>query len=239
VIAILLLAVPLLHLTLGSQARADDDPPVFIWRLTQEADGIRSYAREAGGSALLAFRGEVMLDAPIERVLSVVLEAERVGEWIPYLTESTILRWIDPPREYIQFTRFDPPWPVRDRVFLSRVLLEIDPQTGRTTLAYRNAPNERLPSRAGESKAIQGFAGGSAYLIEPVDDGRATRLFAISVADPKGTLPAWLINWIGSSWAHETMTALRAQIEKPDVVTMPWVRGLYREPHAEVEGAAQ
>jgi hypothetical protein len=196
------------------------------WQLTRDEDGIRSYVRASSNSDLLAFKGETTLDAPIDRVLSVVLDADRVGEWIPRIVESTVLRWERGSNEYIQFTRFNAPWPVKDRVFLSRVVLEIDPVTSRTSLRYYNAPEETLPVRD-DGPAIHGSAGGSYYLLEPADGGRATRLLAISAADPKGSLPVWLINWAGTSWAHETMSSLRAQVMRSDVHLLPIVRGLY------------
>jgi hypothetical protein len=211
-----------------SGANADPPPAAAeTWELTRDDDGIRSYVRASKDSPLLAFRGETTLDAPIDRVLSVVLDAERVGEWIPRITESTVLRWERGPREYIQYTRFDAPWPVKDRVFLSRVVLEVDPESSRTSLRYYNAPDEKLPERAGSSSAIHGSAGGSYYLLEPAAAGRATRLLAVSVADPKGSLPNWLINWAGTSWAHETMSSLRAQVGRRDISLLPIVRALY------------
>ena len=55
------------------------------------------------------------------------------------------------------------------------------------------------------------------------------RLTAVSMADPRGSVPAWLINWVGSSWAYDTMARLRAQVNRSDVVELPMVTQIYAD----------
>lgn len=57
----------------------------------------------------------------------------------------------------------------------------------------------------------------------------ARSLTAVSMADPRGSIPAWLINWVGSSWAYDTMVRLRAQVHRPDVIELPTVVQIYTE----------
>ncbi len=218
-----LAATLLLLLPLAAPAVASPGAEA-AWEVVRNEGGIRSYRGVIPGSPLLAFKGEVELDREIARVLSVVLDAERVGEWIPRLIESKVLRWLNEPYEYMQFTRFDAPWPVTDRVFLSRVVLSVDGETRRTELRYFDV-DEPVPEKYG----IRGLAGGSYYILEPLAGGRQTRLTAVSVADPRGRVPAWLVNWAGSSWAYDTMARLRAQVHRPDIVELPLVTQIYAD----------
>lgn len=94
------------------------------WMPTRDDEGIRSGEMQREGLPLLSFKAEGIIDAPIDLVLSVVLDTDRSTEWISNLSESAVVRWIDERREYVQFTRVDVPWPVKDRVFISRVALE-------------------------------------------------------------------------------------------------------------------
>ena len=200
-------------------AAAEPSPQLALdapgWELTRDEDGILSYKRVVDGSPLLVFRGEGVIEAPITRVLSVALDNERVGEWIPGLAESTVVRWIKEPLEYIQYSRFDAPWPVRDRIFLSRVVMAVHPRTYTTEIHYHNVP-EALDRDGG----IQGYTGGSYYVLRPVDEGRGTYFIGVSVADPRGAIPAWLINWMGASWAHKTLRLLAHQVAKSDVADL-------------------
>jgi len=200
-------------------AAAEPSPQLALdapgWELTRDEDGILSYKRVVDGSPLLVFRGEGVIEAPITRVLSVALDNTRVGEWIPGLAESTVVRWIKEPLEYIQYSRFDAPWPVRDRIFLSRVAMVVHPRTYTTEIRYHNVP-ETLDRDGG----IQGYTGGSYYVLRPVDEGRGTYFIGVSVADPRGAIPAWLINWMGESWPHKTLSLLARQVAKSDVADL-------------------
>jgi hypothetical protein len=174
------------------------------------------------GSSIYSFRAESELDAPMVRVMSVLLDADRVDEWIDRLAESRVHRWIRAPIEYVQYTRFDAPWPVTDRVFLSRVLISIDPRSHDTVIEYHNTKEEPP-----EGRWLRGYAGGSYYELKPLDGGDRTALLAVGVADPRGSIPVWLVNWIGASWAHDTVMALRAQLARPDVENLPEFDLLY------------
>jgi len=192
------------------------------WVLTRDDEGIRSYEMQREGSPLLCFKAEGIIDARIDLVLSVILDAGRSKEWISYLSESAVIRWIDEPGEYVQFTRFDVPWPVRDRVFISRVALEVHAETYAAVLVYHASDDS-----AEFEDAILGSAAGTRYVLRPIDGGARTIFTGIGVADPKGSIPKWLVNWVGGSWPHETIQALRRQVRKDDVFVIPQIELLY------------
>lgn len=222
------LAWLLLACLLASPALAADAPPSGVehgWVLMREENGISSYKRIVPGSPLMAFRGEGVVDAPIARVMSVLFDADRVGEWIPRMLESRVLRWIEEPVEYIQYTHFDAPWPVADRVFLSHVTVQVEPQTQRTVIQYGDA-KDATPS----DRWIRGYNGGSYYILEPVDEGRRTLIIGVGQADPKGSIPDWLINWIGSSWPYDTLVHLRSQVARDDIDELPVIHAIYELP---------
>jgi hypothetical protein len=192
------------------------------WELTRDEDGIRSHEMQRDGLPLLSFKAEGIIDAPIDLVLSVMLDAERAEEWINFLAESVVTRWIDEPGEYIQFTRFDVPWPVKDRVFICRVVLEVDPETYATVLAYHPSDD-----RVKFENAILGSTAGTRYILQPIDGGTRTFIAGIGIADPMGAIPKWLVNWVGRSLPHDTILALRRQVRKSSISVMPLVEPLY------------
>jgi len=192
------------------------------WVLTRDEAGIRSYKMQREGSPLLCFKAEGIIDAPVHLVLSVVLDAERSMEWISYLSESVVLRWVDEPIDYVQLSRFDIPWPVKDRVFISRVAIEVDPETYEAVLVYHPA-DDQVELR----NAVLGSATGTRFHLRPIDGGGRTSFTGIGIADPKGALPKWLVNWVGGSWPHQTIQALRKQVRKHDISVMPALEPLY------------
>ncbi len=198
-------------------ARSDGD-----WQLIREGDGIRTYRMERPDSPLLAFKGEGVIDAPIDLVLSVCLDAERADEWIGLVSESAVLRWLDDHRAYVQYTRFDLPWPVRDRVFVSQVEIEVDPDTFTATLAYHESPDAPAID-----DAIIGSTAGTVFRLQPIEGGARTLFTGIGIADPRGAIPVWFVNWAGRSVPHRSLTALRRQVRMDDVSVSPIVASLY------------
>jgi hypothetical protein len=133
-----------------------------------------------------------------------------------------VTRWIDEPGEYIQFTRFDVLWPVQDRVFISRVVLEVDSETYSAVLVYHSSDD-----RAMFENAILGSVAGTRYVLRPIDGGTRTFFAGIGIADPMGSVPKWLVNWVGGSLPHDTIQALRRHVRKKDVSVMPLIEPLY------------
>ena len=203
----------------GDSRRLDSSPD---WVLTRDEQGIRSYERKQDGSPLLSFKAEGVIDAPISLVLSVLLDVDRSDEWISHLSESAIVRWVEEPREFVQFSRFDVPWPVSDRMFVSRVALSVDPETHTAVIVYLPADDTVEPR-----DAVLGSATGSRFVLTPIDGGARTDFVGIGVAAPKGAIPPWIVNWVGGSWPHQTIEALRRQVRKRDVAVTPQIASLY------------
>ncbi len=206
-----------------AQAKTEDG-----WELIRDDEGIRTYRKALPGTPLLAFKGEGTIDAPTELVLSVCMDAERAGEWIGLVSESAVLRWVEEGDAFIQFTRFDLPWPVKDRVFVSEIAVEVDAETHRARLVY----SETTDSPA-IGDAIRGSTAGSRFEMRPIDGGTRTHFTGIGIADPRGAIPTWFVNWAGRSVPHRTLAALRRQVQKDDVSISPVVRSLFERPEVD------
>ena len=109
-----------------------------------------------------------------------------------------------------------------DRIFLSHVTVEVEPSTQRTVIIYNDAQDE-VPTQ----DLIRGFNGGSYYILEPIDAGRRTWIIGVGQADPMGSIPDWLVNWIGTSWPYDTLVHLRRQVARDDIRELPIVRAIY------------
>src|SRR5690349_10221803 len=86
------------------------------WVKTGDDDGIVSYKRDVRGTDIIALRGEGPVDAPLMRVVSVLLDYARAPEWVDSLAEVRVVRMIGP-LEFIEYDHVATPPILKDRDF--------------------------------------------------------------------------------------------------------------------------
>src|SRR5205814_5084223 len=100
---------------------------------------------------------------------------------------------------------------VRDREFVTHVYLSADP-THRIGV-IRSEPAGDEPSVKPNKKIIRGTLA-SYYELKSIDDGKRTLLTIELHSDPKGMIPAWVVNLFQKDWARETIAGIRRQVKK-------------------------
>ncbi len=220
-------ALPVLLALLGSSAVAEprlaslalaetkhppavQDPP---WVKTSADDGIVSWKREIKGSSIIALRGEGVINAPIVRVASVLLDYTRAPEWVDSLEEVHVVRMLGP----LAFIEYDhvstPPVILKDRDFVCRGNIDIDVQEQSLTLRMVPATDPSVPVK---SRYVRGELRGFWKLVS-IDHGKQTRVTAEMHGDPKGSVAKWIVNLFQKGWAHSTLQSLREQVAKHDI----------------------
>ena len=215
----------------AGQSRSAESPQ---WEETRNKDGIRVFKRDLPDSKLLSFKGVGIIDAPIDVVLSVILDQDRLSEWAQDRSKSRVVEWINEPIEYVSYDRIELPWPLKDRDFVTRVKIQVDPRDSTTRVSYTSTPIKL----AEVDDVVRGSLDGSYYVLEPVDGGRRTRATGVAVADPRGAIPAWIVNAYQRGWPYDTLIAIRAQAMKADLVVLPRLRPLYTTLRKQLSGAS-
>lgn len=176
------------------------------WEQIDQADGVTVYKKELEESSLVAFKGEMVMQSSIGRVLSVLADNEHRKEWIDRLQKSTVLERKGP-YEYIVYQHFGLPFPISDRDYVYRGRATKQ-KNGSVVLQMHSVVHEKAPATVGvRAKLIK-----SKYVLTPKGD--ATHVVVEIQTDPQGWLPAWVVNLIQKSWPMKTLLALDAQAKK-------------------------
>lgn len=186
------------------------------WEKIGDTDGVTVFKREVPGSPFHGIRGSGLVQAPPWKVALVLLDDARAPEWVDSLDAAMVVNVVSPV-EYIEYNHVSMPWPVSDREFLTRVTLEHDAASGVSTIRSEPEQQAGFPQRP---KTVRGTLRG-VYLLEPRDGGKSTYLTVELHSDPRGWLPAWLVNFFQSDWSHETIAGVRKQAMKPDLTAPP------------------
>lgn len=197
------------------------------WVETGSADSIRTFKRDVPGSAVVAFRAEGMIDAPIARVASVLLDDSRAPEWIDSLEEARLVRVL-PPNEFVEYNHLRTPPLFADRDFVCRGRIEVDPRRQTFVMSLWPFTDPALPVGRYIRGTLRGY-----WKLQATDKGKKTYVIAEMTGDPKGAIPNWLVNIFQRDWPHNTLMSLRRQVAKSDVRILAQVPAVFRgEPFA-------
>lgn len=197
------------------------DPP---WQKFGDDEGIAVFRREVPGSSVIALRGEGVVDAPIVRVASVLIDATRSTEWIDRLAEVKVVRKISDD-EQIHWTHISTPVVIKDRDFVFDIKLELDPPSKQVRLDYHSVYDSGAP----QTDYVRGEFKYGTFTLTSLEGGKKTRVLAEVLADPRGSVAKWIVNLVQKDWPHKTIASLRRQVQKPDIVDQPRLKQLLTE----------
>jgi hypothetical protein len=181
-----------------------------VWEKIDEADGIKVFRKEVPGSPLVAFRGEGMISAPLEKLLWVLADNAHRTEWVDRLKKSVVLQ-TNGSYEYIVYQHFGLPFPISDRDYVYRGKATRD-KNGVVTLDISSVTHPKAPATVG----VRANVIGSRYVLTPKGPDKTYVVVEIHT-DPKGAIPTWLVNLIQKSWPMKTLQNMRTQVAKPFV----------------------
>ncbi len=182
------------------------------WEQVQDTDGVKVYSRELPDRAIKSVKGTGIVDAPVLKVALVLVDNARAPEWVDSLAEARVVRMISP-SEYVEYNHVSMPLVVSDREFVTRVTMKVDRE--KKTVVIRSVPGEDPEVKKNDSR-VRGELS-ALYVLESIDGGKRTRLSVEVDADPRGSLPAWVVNFFQKDWSRDTIKGIRGQAQKPDL----------------------
>jgi hypothetical protein len=192
------------------------------WVETSSGGGIMTWKREVAGSPIIDLLGEGIVEAPVVRVASVLLDYTRATEWIDSLEEVRVVRMVGP-LEFIEYDHVGtPPIIMKDRDFVCRGKLALDLQEQSLVMTIEPTSDPALPPTRYIRGELRGY-----WKLKAMDGGKRTFVIAEMHGDPKGGVPKWLVNLFQKGWARNTIESLREQVAKPDIKIMPQVKAAF------------
>ena len=186
--------------------------PADDWKSVTSEHGVEIYKRTVPGSDVVAMKGVGLIDAPLWKIASILLDTKRAPEWADSLRESRVLRRLGP-TSYIEYNHIGLPLFIKDRDFVSEVTIDVEPSARTFALVYKPTNDPSAPA----THNVRGVILDGKFEAVALDDGKRTRFTAELQTDPKGMLPTWLVNLFQRSWPVNTFERLRAQAAKPDI----------------------
>jgi hypothetical protein len=183
------------------------------WEQVSNKEGILVQRRTVEGSSLKEFLGRGVIEAPIGRVLAVIRDANRRGEWMPNCGGSWLVEENLATRVQVAYHRTKAPWPVSDRDSVNRAEMLVEPAKHRVYLPFVAIDHPKVPPVKGAVRMpmLRGH-----WILIPVEGGKSTMAEYQVFANPGGVLPDWIANLASKTLPRETIAGLRRQVKKAE-----------------------
>src|SRR5258708_6325610 len=112
------------------------------------------------------------------------------------------------PLEYIEYNHIGTPFVMKDRDFVNRVTIEILPGDKKVNISYKSINDPAAP----ETRYVRGELINSRFIMTSIENGKKTMLMAEIHADPKGSVPKWIVNLFQKSWPRDTFKGIQDQL---------------------------
>ena len=208
------LLIIVMGLTTWLTAIAGDD--ATDWKPIYEKDGIEVAKRSVPDSNLMPFRGEGTVDVHIGHLVGVLKTAGLGPEWVDLQVESKELER-DSDESAILYNKYDLSWPVSDRDYVMRQTSTYDATKKIVTVTYESIEDARFPP---DDCCVRAVAVRTFWKFTYVD-AQKTLVEVEVYTDPKGSIPAWLVNMIQRGWPYNSITGLTKRAKQGDVAKHP------------------
>jgi hypothetical protein len=173
----------------------------------KDKDGIKVYKVDRAGYNIKGYKVELIIEAEAARIRAFMMDFDHYTNWA-YNHEAS--KTLVPLKNgvAVSYRRIGVPWPIDDREMICQVVLKngangsfsvrISPST------HPYAPTEGL---------VRMTRFDEAYYITPLGGGKC-KVLVEGVADPGGSVPAWLVDMFITEGPYESMKAMREALRQ-------------------------
>ena len=219
---LLFLIFPLL--AFGQNREFDRIKIIGEWEKVYSRDGFDILVAEAPNSNFKAFRARGVVEGNITKYLTLYRNVEDMKGWSPKLIDKYVIKAISD-TEAITYQADDIPWPAQDRDMVLRNKLYLDRKNKvLKVLTY----SVKMKSHPPNKDYIRAIINWGEFSIRPINPNQTYIDFKIH-AEPKGTIPAWIVNQIQRKWPYKFLKNSERAARNTVPKVKPGVMKLYVE----------
>ena len=158
------------------------------WQLRVKKETISVYTRKVDASAILEFKSDATVSAPIDRVIALFEDEKKMSQWYYQCTRMELVQDKGPLEKVFYFV-LHLPGPVAERDAVFRRLKSVDPLTGTVTYELTALPEE-FPRQKGKIRVPYLK---TLWRFTPLKEEQ-TEIYFQQHSDAGGSLPAFLAN---------------------------------------------
>ena len=178
----------------------------YPWQLRLERDGIAVYTRRVEASPILEFKSSVIVNEPLEKVISFFEDETNLIRWYYQCVRAEVVRK-NSLGERIFYFVINLGWPVKDRDCVFTQVKSLDPASGVISYNLCALP-ETLPRKKGKVRVL--FLDAT-WRFTPLE-GNRTEIYFQQHSNPGGSVPVFLVNRLSVEIPFHCLNNLRRMI---------------------------
>jgi hypothetical protein len=199
-LALLLLPVVICFVSFSLFASGD-------WEKEFTKEGITVYTRPVEGSSLREFRGEGIIDAPLEVCRNVIDDTESHTKWRPDCIEAKSFK--SEGKDFFSYNETKAPWPVSNR----DVVIKTQITETKQKVVYNFTAVDRQDLMPLKDGVVRMTRLTGMWILERKGD--KTHVTYQASVDPGGSIPSWLANKTSKDQPYKSLLGLRDMVKDP------------------------
>lgn len=186
------------------------------WHYLKSEDGVALYHAVTKVDGYLPFKAIATVEAPVEKIVMALVDAEHKSEWAPKLKRTKVYTTLA--ANQFEFSEYyTTPWPFWDREFL--LVGQVDSTADKVIFSAKNSPNAQHASadHVLVDVAVLDFE------ISPLGANRSRVTFTFS-GEFGGWIPPFVKTIIQEKWPVRFIQALQLRVQSGNVVETPRYR---------------
>lgn len=156
------------------------------WELEFDKDGIQVYTQIEEPSPFKQVKIKTTIDAPIEKVMEILMSFSQYSGWMNHVNESYLLNQSD--GAYYVFILEEATWPMQNRYQVSK--LDVKQSMSSAEVRFKSVPN--YIEKRTDAIQIRQFEG--YWALEDRADHQCSLEYVL-IHNPGGYVPPWLANY--------------------------------------------
>lgn len=190
------------------------------WIYVTKKDDITVYTKDSKNSDIRALKALGTVDAPIEKVITILRDVKSAKTWVPNLIERKYVKEMSD-TELIVYEVSDVPWPITDRDMILHHKISLSKDQTSIILYFKSVDMDEIPPNDDYVRAQFHFG-----KITFIPEGEKTHIEMIMLVDPMGSIPKWAVNIMQVSLPHNLISSLNKHATKVSIPTRPGIKEL-------------
>jgi len=195
-----------------------------LWVKVSQKNNIKLFTRKERGTKILGFKVEGILNAPTDSIIATLRNVELSPEWTPGLITKITLSEISE-EEAITYSLNDMPWPASDRELVLHNKLYLDTKKKLLYVISKSIDHKLKPKG---KKYVRAHIGYSNMGVRPISKHKTYFEWTIFV-DPKGWIPAFLVNFYQKSFPFKFLKYLEKRANNKVLPLKPGLQKRLKE----------